>query len=288
MHSPTSFAGALNEDVLYDILQRLGRKDLASACLIDKSCQAIAEPLLYTRFDCRWEWCSVWPTPIITFLNAILRRPALAKHVRVLNFTGKRASSQPLDCQPPLIPIKALDIEAASRAVMTTGVSFMDEWRQQLSDRSMDALVALVVSQTPMITHLILERAWSLRPRLLCMVVAASLDGNYNLPTLPDDNHIAVLMDDRRRGPRIKAADPYSGSDASTGPTAAQGLTNVLHDYSSVNCGWPSTDGAVAYRMTSQLSQGKPVLVTELSAAANKATIGGFDTTNGIQQWSFP
>ncbi|QIW97704.1 hypothetical protein AMS68_003222 [Peltaster fructicola] len=172
----------LIEDVVLLVFSYLNQADLFAVCLTCTRLRNIAETVLYSKIS--WRWDRSTSPPVIRFLNAILRRPALAKHVRTLTLTQKRTVTGTAGkIELPPASTEELDADLAAQVLSKTGVPFASKWLAEIGKRSMDSLLALVVSQTTNLTRLQLDEAWSMQSALLCKVVAAGIDGAYSLPT---------------------------------------------------------------------------------------------------------
>lgn len=171
--------------MLTPVLELLSPIELHALSLVSKESRSICEPLLYSSID--WTWLEDRPPPIAAFIRTILRRPALATHVRRVSLLG--ASFIPYhkyrNTLPPKIDVAALDNKEAAKAIELTKVGFALSWEKELSRGEMDALVTLLLSQLHHITHLVLSPMFTFETALLRQLFYAALfkQNDHQLPT---------------------------------------------------------------------------------------------------------
>ncbi|QIW96309.1 hypothetical protein AMS68_001827 [Peltaster fructicola] len=167
----TSLLTALGADLHDVVLRDLSRKELCTLCLVSKESRCLAEPYLYSKID--WQWMLHSEPPIIPFLKTILARPKLAAHVRsvVLRGSWQNISWTGQDYHPETEPawrervcftLSKTDSLVSNEVrplfdKIEAPLAFIDTWMAAIQANEMDALVALLLSQTLDIEHLSID-----------------------------------------------------------------------------------------------------------------------------------
>ncbi len=143
-----------NEDALRLILECLGPADLAVVCRVNPYLRHLAEPVLYSTVDLSFR--DIKPPPIDLFLRTILQRPELAARTRHLSLSGTRPDifQFPHVTPEPLTNLSAR--EAAVSFIKRVQLPYRDEWVAGLQQGTLDAYMALVLSQLPRLRVLLL------------------------------------------------------------------------------------------------------------------------------------
>jgi hypothetical protein len=180
----------LGEHLSDMVMQLLSPADLLALCLVSKASRSAAEPFLYSKIE--WTWLDDQPPPIAAFLRTILRRPELAAYVRSVALVGDNLfiwrSGTYMTYRKEyvlLIPILGWDLNDAVEAIEMTGVPYTHRWGQKLRRGTIDAFVALLLSQLHQLRHLVLGPNFTRQAELLGMFLNSALcrKGDYRLPT---------------------------------------------------------------------------------------------------------
>ncbi|KAL4994208.1 hypothetical protein BDV10DRAFT_189212 [Aspergillus recurvatus] len=212
---PASTAGLAScpADILYLIFGLLAPPDHRALCLVNKSLRTFAEALLYSSIE--WTWTEAHePPPITILLRTFLSRPELAAHVKNLRFDGQTLFSRGW-VRSAIIPKIPLDVAGLGKAfafIRGTGVPYADRWMEELAApgagmciATIDALLALLLSQLPNLKRLYLGPNFVQDTRLIGMVLRSAIcePGEY---TLPDFRH----LQDISFQPRLNDSDEPS------------------------------------------------------------------------------
>lgn len=163
-------------EVANQILGHLKKCDLRQCCLVSKGWQFFAEPALYTTLEI--EWTRKEDTRFVTLVRSIILRPALAQHARSLILRGRNFcidNGLNRDRWPRRLPLPADDADTLAAFVGQLGVSFHNSWQQGLRQGTVDALLALLLSQLPKLSRLYLEPNWDGETYLLGRMLRRSL-----------------------------------------------------------------------------------------------------------------
>jgi len=149
-----------------------------------KYLRAVAEPLLYANI--KWSWEKTRPPPINFLMSKLMQRQDLTRRVKSLAiaadyFDENLERSEPL----PEIAVAQEQLAEFAARVDAMGVSDRDAWIAELERGSMDALVALLLSQLPNLTSFHLEGGAARESRFLGQVLNSALcsRNNHSFPT---------------------------------------------------------------------------------------------------------
>ncbi|KAI5924064.1 hypothetical protein F4810DRAFT_665501 [Camillea tinctor] len=187
MSSPIE--GCPNE-ILYSILQHLTQTDFLNTCLVSHRLRQVAEPLLYCNIRLVWDASRV--PPITQLLRTILDRPEIAIHVKCLDLDGQFILNPPNRRHRFLAkPFIVNDLGKTVEAVEAMKVPYCDDWIEGLRRSSMDAFVALLISQLPSLIRLYLDKNFTYEFRFIGMMLRSSLcEPSSQNSKLPDFRHL--------------------------------------------------------------------------------------------------
>ena len=184
MNLRESMFESLGGDVLALILQLLPRADLHALSLANKAMRAFTEPVLYSHIE--WTWLADQTPPISYFLRTVDRRPELAAHVRSVVLLGDTFYQQPFHGKnlPNISPV-GLDLDEGKEAIEKTRVRFAGEWKEGLCRGTMDAYIALLLSQLYHLRRLAFSKNFTLSTRLMGLLLDSALckNNDYKVST---------------------------------------------------------------------------------------------------------
>ncbi|KAH6856552.1 hypothetical protein B0I37DRAFT_78412 [Chaetomium sp. MPI-CAGE-AT-0009] len=182
MTQPTTHLLDCNEDVLRLILGYLSQDDLRKVCLVHSQLRHLAEAPLYSRIELLYdqEKYSAWH-PITSLIRTILRRPDLASRIRTLSCTRGRTQRGVLNvpvCQEYLR-------EALSFVERTRLVRYRDAWMEELREGTMDAHLAILLSQLPRLQYLRLSDKFYQKSDLIGLVLRSMFCDSHSEWPIP-------------------------------------------------------------------------------------------------------
>ena len=105
-----------------------------------------------------------------------MRRPKLASFVQTVILKGNNFGRVPPSKRPsPKLPVAEADLDGLVRCINWMNVPYGDLWTQELCDGTMDAFVALLLSQLPNLTCLRLDKNFTRENRLVGMMLRQAL-----------------------------------------------------------------------------------------------------------------
>lgn len=188
---------ALPEELLRSCLQYLTPTHLHATCSVSKLFRRLATPLLYSTIRFSWGQTSteepqVEP-PLALLVRSIVHDPSLAHHIRTVELEGRGFRRESYRGKTPRIAVSGLgllnnnaDAVPASEIppprlaayvtlIEATGVSDVALWVRELCDGSLDAFVALLLSQTQRLERLDIGPTFANETRLLGMMFRAAV-----------------------------------------------------------------------------------------------------------------
>ncbi|KAF5019496.1 hypothetical protein F66182_8503 [Fusarium sp. NRRL 66182] len=161
-------------------------RDLSSVSKVNKHLRRVAEPLLYSEVYVKWDK-KKRPSisPIIPLLRTVLNRPEVASYIQVLCLGGDNIQGWDEDWDPcPPVSVIDLDMDKASKTIERTKVKTAQLWMQELRAGSMDAVAALLLSQTLNLKCLRLQLNYTPANSFLGLVARAALlkPSDHQLP----------------------------------------------------------------------------------------------------------
>lgn len=183
----------LPEELLRSCLEYLTSAHLHAICSVSKLFRRLATPLLYTTICFSWGELSAGKPQVepqlALFVRSIVHNPSLAHHIRTVDLQGSGFRWGSYRGKTPRISVSGLglinaDAFPASVAprlaayvtlIEATGVSDVDLWVRELCDGSMDAFVALLLSQTQRLERLDIGPSFANETRLLGMMFRAAV-----------------------------------------------------------------------------------------------------------------
>jgi len=120
-----------------------------------------ADSALYSSIDLTWDeedtpdGNTTWVHPLVPLLRTLLRRPELTKHIRAITY-GHRNRFQPWKPSGTFLILPDHPLEEAIALVERTGLPYRHTWNQGLRKGSIDAYLAVLLTQLPHLEHLYL------------------------------------------------------------------------------------------------------------------------------------
>ncbi|KAH8895207.1 hypothetical protein GQ53DRAFT_743966 [Thozetella sp. PMI_491] len=219
----------LPPEILDSVVEILPYVDLFSACMACKTMHAITERFLYSKFY--WSWTfnvpfqisaspsrtSATPPPIMRFLQSLLEKPHLADFVNDVRLEGDSLSriSHYFRGQLPTLPnpgfvLKALSLKATDK--LDIPQPDRARWRAELIRGSVDAWVALLLSQIPKLKVLNLEENFIRDSYFIGMILRWALCGPVERGLFQGvaDARFKLALDMRYRKTRGNTGDMLS------------------------------------------------------------------------------
>jgi hypothetical protein len=174
-----------NDDVLYLILRCLSQADLHAVCLVHRHLHELAQPILYSAIDINWQGSLAKPHPITALVRSILGKAQLATHVRSVSCSGRPRYGLTHQGKAVRFPVHEPDLKEPISFVERSQVPFRDSWIEELRNGSIDAYLAVLLSQLPRLRHLHLSRYYFTESRLVGLVLQSALSGSSPSPLGP-------------------------------------------------------------------------------------------------------
>jgi hypothetical protein len=152
------------------ILAHLPKDDLRIVCLANRHLCTLAEPFLYS--DIHFAWKKSQHHPITSLLRSLLGRPELATHVRRVSLVGTSLATlgnQTNQPKFPKIPVSEAELKAPLAFVQKTTLPYREIWLKELRNGTMDAFVAVLLSQSLRLTYLFLDFDFFHESRFICL-----------------------------------------------------------------------------------------------------------------------
>ncbi|GES59955.1 hypothetical protein ATEIFO6365_0002028600 [Aspergillus terreus] len=245
-------------DILYLVFKLLSSAGLHAVCLVNQKFRAIAERLLYSKIQFTWQKRLDYyrelesPPPITQLLWTLLSRPQLAAHIRSLHLDGFAWVVHATRFKLPKIHIPEDQLDQAVAFIRGSGVPYIDWWSQELRDGSVDALVALLLSQLQSLEYLHLSHAFTRQCALTGIVLHSTIcePGPYKLGNF---QYLQVLSFLRRES-RDEACDTTVKNTAAILPFFY--LPNLRHVSASIQnpdnrWAWPAPHPPVPSKLKS-------------------------------------
>lgn len=171
----TSLLLSSPSEILKIIFAHLEPTDHLTLGLTHRNLRPLINPILYSRIE--WEWKGPWTPPILRFLRSIIHRPELAKFVKVVILKGSNLEYHLRGdrSQSPKIAVTEDDLKPLIECVARTNVSYRGEWIQELRSGTIDAFVALLLSQVPRLNTLYLGEDFTLQSLFVGRILRSSL-----------------------------------------------------------------------------------------------------------------
>lgn len=204
----------LPEELLRSCLQHLTPAQLHATCSVSKLLRRLATPLFYSKIRFSWGEISTGKPQVepqlARLVRSIVHNPSLAHHIRTVDLQGGGFRWGSYRGKTPRISVSGLgllssDALPASVApglaayvtlIEATGVSDVALWVQELCNGSMDAFVALLLSQTQQLERLDIGPSFANETRLLGMVFRAAVcQMDVPIQRLPYQRLTAVSFD---------------------------------------------------------------------------------------------
>jgi hypothetical protein len=98
------------------------------------------------------------PHPITSLLRSLLRRPQLATFIRRVSLAGFSFHNPCIEDRAPKILVSEDELKELVAFVMNATVPYRQIWLEELQNRTMDAFVALLISQPLHLSSLAINR----------------------------------------------------------------------------------------------------------------------------------
>ncbi|PLB36520.1 uncharacterized protein BDW47DRAFT_132712 [Aspergillus candidus] len=172
-------------EILHPVLASLSPSDLYAVCLTHRYLRSLAEPFLYSHIQ--WTWTNSQNPPITRFLRSIVQRPELASYVRVVILNGNTFEREWRDYQheSPRLPVTEFALDELVECIEKTQVPYAEQWIQELRVGTMDAFLALLLSQLPNLACLYLAKNFARESRLMGMMLRSALCDRFQDHHLP-------------------------------------------------------------------------------------------------------
>jgi hypothetical protein len=157
------------EELVLSILECLSQADLVTICRVNRRLRVLAEPYLYA--DVHFTWKKARPHPITSLLRSTLRRPQLAGYIRNVSLIASSVYRGPV----PKIPVSESEMVEVTAFVAGTRVAYRDTWLEELRNGTMDAFVAVLLSQPLRLTSLVIGHDYFRESRLVGSVLRSTL-----------------------------------------------------------------------------------------------------------------
>lgn len=193
-----------NNDVLLLILGWLARDDLRAICLAHPRLYELAHPILYSSISFIWQKRSYRPRPrrhpIAPLVRTILVRPELAFHIRAIACDGRDFTDSAAEQgKAPKIIVSEPEVEEAVSFVARCQVPYRDTWIAELRSGTMDAYLAVLLSQLPRLGRLHLGPDFFIESNLIALVVRSILWDSSPNQTWPTNlEHLHAVSLERR------------------------------------------------------------------------------------------
>ncbi|KAK4044017.1 hypothetical protein C8A01DRAFT_12533, partial [Parachaetomium inaequale] len=176
---------ACNDDVLYLILRCLSQADLLAVCLVHRRLHGLAEPILYSAIDINWQGSLTKPHPITALVRSILGRTRRATYIRSVSCSGRNKWQLAYRGKALRFSVLEPDLKEPISFVKRSQVPFRDSWVEELRNGSIDAYLAVLLSQLPRLRHLHLGPYYFTESRLVGLVFQSVLSGSPPGPLGP-------------------------------------------------------------------------------------------------------
>lgn len=172
-------------EILLLILAHLSSANLWAICLTSRDLRTLAEPFLYSGIQ--WTWKVSQTPPIIQLLRTILQRPQLSSLIQSVVLHGEdnfgRNRHHFLNESPKLL-VSEMNVHGLVKCVKGLNVPYGDKWIQELNKGTMDAFMALFLSQLPNLGLLHLGKNFTRETRWLGRML------RFALCEEPKDNYL--------------------------------------------------------------------------------------------------
>lgn len=162
---PTTFLSC-PEEILRVIAKKLDFADLRNVCFVNKSLQAVTQPLLYSHI--KWAYNKSQSPPIAQFLQTLIRRPDLAECIETIHLEGGDGFGQRRgvyhaenDKKPQFTINENVELEEMVKWIEQFGGPYSKQWTDELRTGTMDAFVALLLCLAPGLRTLYLDRNYT-------------------------------------------------------------------------------------------------------------------------------
>lgn len=200
-------------EILRGVFVHLDQADFLALGRTHRTLLPVIEPLLYSRV--KFTWNDSHTPPIPQFLRTIIQRPELATCVKGLALDGNDfdADMRAYRHQSPKFAVTEDDLRPLIECATGFNVSYRAEWIQRLRSGTMDAFVALLLSQLSSLTSLSLGENFCRESYLVGHVLRTSLceegDCFHAFQHLRDVSMLypAIGLDQRRHTTARNTAD---------------------------------------------------------------------------------
>ena len=155
----------------------------------------------YTILDRELEWRWLNIPSIIPFLRSVLRRPQLASHIRTIALDSSSLAIHHIPGAEYALPITLAGLKRPIELVreFSNSISFADLWEQELRSGTLDAFVAVLLTQTHNLTSLRLDYDFPKNTRITGMLLRSSLcdpkSSKGILPSFHRLSHVSISVE---------------------------------------------------------------------------------------------
>ncbi|KAL3430531.1 hypothetical protein BDV09DRAFT_202135 [Aspergillus tetrazonus] len=190
---PTTRPSAFNwkscpADILYLIFKLLSPAEHHTLCLVNQEFRAIAEPLLYSKIQFTWEKKLHFsgleaPPPIAQLLETLISNPQLAAYIKSFRLDGFAWAAEEARFKHLQIHIPHDQLKEPVAFIRRSGVPYRDSWSRELCNGSVDALVALLLSQLQSLEYLYLGYTFTRQSAFTGLMLRSAVcePGTYQL-----------------------------------------------------------------------------------------------------------
>ncbi|VUC33988.1 unnamed protein product [Clonostachys rosea] len=166
-------------EIIDHILSFVPRCDLPNICLVNKSLQVSADPLLYSTILLDWHFFHI--PPIIPLLRTLLQRPELFAYVKTVSLHGEPFPSRP---ETPLLDMTNIALDDFIAAIERTQAPFTDYWvrKVRLGGTCIEALAGLLIANLSKTTRLAINHNFINGRHLIQKVLQAKIFGPCQMP----------------------------------------------------------------------------------------------------------
>lgn len=244
------------EDFLHLVFQLLSQSDLYAICLVNRRFRLLATPFLYSsisfvweqvhgRSNGRFELLELLEPPVGRLVRSIANNPRLARYVRVIKLLGQGFSWVTHRAVTPRISTKGLGLQSDCRHIdvhiqdyiaLAPAAELCDTemWKEGLLNGSMDAFVALLLSQTQNLEYLEIGPTFAYESRYLGSMLRTMLrpsDVHQQDQPYPRLEKVSFEINNQHSGTFYNevARDYSRGADGMLDVLAFFYLPNVRH-----------------------------------------------------------
>ncbi|KAI9649690.1 hypothetical protein NHQ30_002271 [Ciborinia camelliae] len=246
-------------EILQIVFGFLSPKDFHSLSHVCKGLHEHVEPWLYSEIQ--WTWIDSQTPPIILLIRSIMARPKLAIHIQSLILNGNKFQSRSYppsytEYPPPKILVAEIDLQEPIAFIEKLYVHYGDLWIHELRNGTMEAFVAVLLSQLSSLKCLRMGPNFAAESRIVGMVLQSALCESVGrgLPRFQQLQDVSFDLHPETRGD-----DTFTENTSDVLPFLS--LPNIKHLSASIDSPlifmWPGLLSPVTYLTRSNLDKGK-------------------------------